>query len=248
VRAPTDLELMLFYDGEIVDEGDHQPDPAAELGDEPPPFLLRARADEIAQWLGLARSPLDRVHGRANDDADADAERAWAIHEGLETLGELVRAEQTVRAPTRSVSDAVMLAIELPEAAELLPLSPAGTAASPPPPSVAAEVGTVRDGLVVRPRFRSWFAGPGFVVAAAAAACVVFVLRGPEAPIGDEPPVPAMLVASTSTVPSFDNGGVAVDTVDFGTKMGTIFLQPGEASLRDNVTTVVWIRDEEPRP
>jgi hypothetical protein len=236
VRTPTELELMLFHDGEIVEDG------AVDLETLPEEdrlaVLFRSRADEIAHWLERA-------------ERGGAGEPALGVAESLAVLGDLVRADAARQAPFVSVAGAVMGAVERREVTESPALSsvsslaaPVAPVSSPPPPPVSAS--WAARPTPVRARLRPWITGSGLL--AAAAACALFVLHGPDAPIGEEPPVPAMLVASAPSLPAYDGSGVAVDTVDFGAKMGTIFLQPGEASLRDSVTTVVWIRDEEPRP
>lgn len=239
VAPPTELELMLLHDGEIIEDDAVDLDLASLPDEERAAVLLRSRAKEIEQWLAQTSPSGRRARGFAAEIA---------------LVGELLRAE--VSAPPAPIAASVMALIEadaktdadadavVPAVAEHPRLSDASPV-SPPAPSITPPVPAA---VVQRFRARSWVAGSG--LALAAAACALFALRAPDSDgfIGEEPPVPAMLVASAPITPALDNGGVAVDTVDFGDKMGTIFLQRGGASVRDGVTTVVWIRDEDPRP
>ncbi len=222
---PTELELMAYYDGELSDD----------------------RAREVERWLEHEDAALDDTYGRLAD--------------GLDIVGRFVREDGArVASAAPSMADAVMARIAserspaspLPASPVVLTASPDVTASTPAVVSrLDADVPTLHQLSAAQPRstrrrVRQLFAAVG--VLAAAAACMIVVLAGQaDAPIGEEPPVPTMLVATAPVLaaPGPDAAGVAVDTVDFGAKVGTIFLQRGDAA---SATTVVWIKDDEARP
>lgn len=194
--------------------------------------LSPERTREVERWLADEEAALDDAYGQLAD--------------GLDLVGRVVR-DATARTASAAPSavDGIMAKI----AAE--------RAAAAPPALVApivrqdADVDTLLRLSAAQPRskrrtVRQIVAAVG--VLAAAAACMVVVLAGQaDAPIGEEPPVPTMLVATAPVlvVPDPGSSGIAVDTVDFGAKVGTIFLQRGDAA---SATTVVWIKDDEARP
>lgn len=211
-----------------------------------------ARPDELelmAYYDGELSPERTRAVERWLEAEEAAFEDTYAqLADGFDLVGRVVRDDGgRAAAMAPSVADAVMarIAAERPEAVQT-PL----TVVTPVTP-VAAGVDAWQRVSATQPRnkrrtVRQLVAAVG--VLAAAAACTLVVLAGqPDAPIGEEPPVPAMLVATAPapTVPDPDAAGVAVDTVDFGAKVGTIFLQRGDAA---SATTVVWIKDDEARP
>lgn len=219
--VPTELELMAYYDGELPED----------------------RAREVERWLEAEEAGLDEVYERMAD--------------GFDLVGRFVRDDGVRTASAApSIADAVMARLAAEKTTERarlaeVPLAPAAPDARPKLVRVDADVPTLHQLSASQPRskrrtVRQLVAAAG--VLAAAAACLMVVLAGQsDAPIGEEPPVPTLLVATAPVLaaPDPDAAGVAVDTVDFGAKVGTIFLQRGDAA---SATTVVWIKDDEARP
>lgn len=230
-RRPSPLEIMALFDGEL--------DPA--------------RAAEVEAWLD--------EHPRAAADYDD-----WLRE--LSAVGELVRDASAARAGAfRSVADDVLRQVaEDRRAAAASPRIGALEAAGPAEPRagdalvpvLASRLPTRSDAVPVprtprrfrRPSWTTLATGVGLV--AAAAACLA-VSHFKDPVIGAKPTTPALVAASgplllVASAPVWsvrEQLGVAVDTVDFGARMGTIFYQPGEAA---SATTVVWIKDEETHP
>ena len=224
--VPDELELMAYYDGELPDD----------------------RAREVERWLETAEG--------AFCESDPGSDSYGRLADGLDVIGRLVREDGArVASAAPSLADAIMarVALEAPRKpsidAPAIALAPSKAASKIV--RVDADVPTLHQLSAAQPRstrrvVRQLVAAMG--VLAAAAACLIVVLAGqPDAPIGEEPPVPTMLVATAPVLlaPDPEAAGVAVDTVDFGAKVGTIFLQRGDAA---SATTVVWIKDDEARP
>jgi len=219
--VPTELELMAYYDGELPED----------------------RARDVERWLEAEEAGLDDVYER--------------MAAGFDLVGRFVRDDGArIASAAPSIADAVMASLAAEKTAERAPpaqfvSAPTAADARPRLVRVDADVPTLHQLSASQPRskrrtVRQLVAAGG--VLAAAAACLMVVLAGQgDAPIGEEPPVPTLLVATAPVLaaPDPDAAGVAVDTVDFGAKVGTIFLQRGDAA---SATTVVWIKDDEARP
>ncbi len=223
---------MLFHDGEL---------------EEP-------RASEVAAWLG------------------ADAGRAGrAKLTAMALVGEAVRSRVAERSQGFDVADAVMRAVEA--SAETDPRE--ATEKPPERLAPVVPISGVRSGARPareaqkrrRPDDRLWRAvGLATAAVAAAAAWAVW----PRATTSDLPiatvsprPLPTMVISLADPVESSavatrptaepvalaavdDVGqGVQVGGVDFGARMGSIFYVARDSDP-GLVTTVVWIREEEP--
>lgn len=234
-RRPSPLEIMAMFDGELDPE----------------------RASEVEAWL--------------EDHPSAAADFADWLQE-LSVVGDLVRDDASTRASAfTSVADVVLRQVAedrrvASEAPRIGALEAAGGAESRAGDGATSTLASdPLSGLparsdapavpriprkIRRPSWTTLATGAGLI--AAAAACLAVSTFG-DPVIGGKPTAsalyvasgPTLLVASAPVWSASEQLGVAVDTVDFGARMGTIFYQPGEAT---SATTVVWIKDEEAHP
>jgi hypothetical protein len=226
--APSDLDLMLYFDGELDDE----------------------RAKEVEVFL------------RTSSDA---RQKLAALDLGATLVRDKI-SEHEAAAP--DLSDAVMARVALETQASEASPAPADSARSADQPSstrrpLRGHVPVVGIPRTIKPaandNARRIFALAAMAIAAAAAlmfwartettttpnaglsptAPPVAVTAPSERPTGaapdqNEPPTPDQEV----------DVGVEVASVDFGTQTGAIFYVPGDTSVAQHSTTVVWLADE----
>ncbi len=141
--------------------------------------------------------------------------RARAIVAALQKAASIVESDALARAGASgadSIADSVMAAIDA-EPARVVPLPVRASRAR-----------------------RFPFASIGVLVAAAAAAVIVFFPHAKEGPLGGE----------TAKGPSAGTfSGVVVDIVDFGARAGTIFYEPSDD---DSAVAVVWVTEDDTNP
>ncbi len=141
--------------------------------------------------------------------------RARAIVAALQKAASIVESDALARAGASgadSIADSVMAAIDA-EPARVVPLPVRASRAR-----------------------RFPFASIGVLVAAAAAAVIVFFPHAKEGPLG----------GATAKGPSAGTfSGVVVDIVDFGARAGTIFYEPSDD---DSAVAVVWVTEDDTNP
>ncbi|TKD07357.1 anti-sigma factor family protein [Polyangium fumosum] len=226
-RPPTDLELMMYVDGEL--EGERLREVRQALSRD---SALRNKVAALSLSASIVRE---------------NAESAAAIDL---TDGIMARIAAD-KSPTRDARDAAP-ALEAPSErkdAEVKPLLRPGLdkAAAKSTPSndnsrgifaLAAVAVAAAAGLMIWGRMD---VGTPHSQGAPVAA----ITTPAEPPAAPAPTTAeAARVADTDAQDGDTEPGVAVAAVDFGTKIGTIFYVPAEAATSNHTTTVVWLADD----
>ncbi|HVK64888.1 MAG TPA: hypothetical protein VM694_10450 [Polyangium sp.] len=227
-RPPTDLELMLYVDGEL--EGD--------------------RLREVRQALSRDSTLRNKVAALSLSAAAVreNAESAVAIDL---TDGIMARIAAD-KSPTRDARDAAPAPLDAPlerKDAEVKPLLRPGldkTAAKSTPSNdnsrgifaLAAIAVAAAAGLMIWGRMDVGTPHPQ----GAPVAVVTTPAELPATPASTT--AEAARAADTESQDGDAEPGVAVAAVDFGTKIGTIFYVPAEAATSNHTTTVVWLADD----
>ncbi|WP_437732230.1 anti-sigma factor family protein [Sorangium sp. So ce1335] len=224
---PTDLELMLYVDGEL-DEARHRQVEAYVRHDP------RCRA-KVAGLVTAADMIRDGALASSAADSIADAVMAK------------IQAEPAVAAKIQ-VAPVAAARADGGAAAQPRAASSSGEATRSPAPL---------RGSPANDNARGIFALTAIAVAAAAALMVWGRMdaEAPSAslPAPTVPevlaPAPLATVSEPAALPSAEGEvqpGVEIATVDFGARMGTIFYVPREAVASGPTTTVVWLSDDGP--
>ena len=228
-RPPTDLELMMYVDGELEGERLREVRQAVSRDD-----VLRSKVAALSLSGAIVR-----------ENAESD-------FAGIDLSDGIMARIAADKSPTREARDeapgptAPALAPE-PKEAEVKPLLRPGlgkVAAKSPSNdnsrgifALAAIAVAAAAGLMIWGRMDVATPGPQAPVAA-----VTTPAEAPAEPA--QAPAEAPRVAETDTEESDDEVGVAVAAVDFGAKIGTIFYVPTEAATSNHTTTVVWLADD----
>lgn len=216
-KPPTDLELMLYLDGEL---------------EEP-------RATEIARFLGDAPEEAEES-GDPGEPAELVGARAKLV--AMDAVGEVVRRRAEAVGQDFSVADAVMAhvaeldragAASAPKALPIKKPAANDNAVSRRIFALAAVAVAAAAAMMVWSRAEA----PGPV-----AERPVAPIEAPVAPIE----APELANPAEGDEPSEEDMGVVVAAVDFGAHSGSIFYVPGGPSLPGETTTVVWVADEVP--
>lgn len=227
-RPPTDLELMMYVDGEL--EGERLREVRQALSRD---SVLRSKVAALSLSGSIVRE-------------NAESAAAIDLTDGIMAR---IAADKSTTLDARDAAPAPASAPQEHKDAEVKPLLRPGLG------KVAAKSGPSNDnsrgifalaaiavaaaaGLMIWGRMDVGTPGPqGAPVAA--------VTTPAEAPAAPAPtPAEAPRAAETDTEESDDEVGVAVAAVDFGTKIGTIFYVPTEAATSNHTTTVVWLADD----
>lgn len=213
--TPSDLELMLYADGELEDERFS----AVEA------FLAReAGAHRKLSSLGL-------VSGLVREQAIASASLADGIADAL-------MAQIAAEAGTNGVVHAVQTPLR--EVASPMAVSPiAHQVAKPANDNSRGIFFLAAAALAAAAALMIWGrAGLQPEVASNPSPAQTTAAR----PLLVTPPAPAKVV---DTAPDADDEhGVEVAAVDFGARMGSIFYVPTGSAASNATTTVVWLNDE----
>ncbi|MFO0618379.1 MAG: hypothetical protein U0414_37645 [Polyangiaceae bacterium] len=248
ISEPTDLELMMYADGEL------DPERAAEvarfLGEHP-------RGGAGDKLFGLA---VLSAHVRAEADRAATAHGADSI---VASVFDAIRAEQEGKSPEARARTNGSVRLERSHAekagAEVVPLARAKSHTKAPHDHAPTMQKPANDNA----RLIFGLAG----VAAAAAIALGIWGRGapsPSLPVGEKVAIVAEDVSAVPTPEQFaeenrraaeiesnkkapspvkdDTPAVAVAAVDFGTKTGAVIYVPSDS--HGATTTVVWVSDE----
>ncbi|MDC0748536.1 anti-sigma factor family protein [Polyangium mundeleinium] len=227
-RPPTDLELMMYVDGEL--EGERLREVRQALSRD---SALRNKVAALSLSASIVRE---------------NAESAATIDL---TDGIMARIAAD-KSPTRDARDDAPAPLDAPlerKDAEVKPLLRPGLdkAAAKSPPlndnsrgifALAAIAVAAAAGLMIWGRMDVGTPHPQG--APVAAATTPAELPATPAPTTAE----AARVADTDAQDGDAEPGVAVAAVDFGTKIGTIFYVPAEAATSNHTTTVVWLADD----
>ncbi|MRG92713.1 hypothetical protein GF068_12350 [Polyangium spumosum] len=227
-RPPTDLELMMYVDGELEGE----------------------RLREVRQAVsrdGVLRSKVAAL-SLAGSIVRENAESAATIDLTDGIMARIAADESTTR-DARDAAPASGEDASERKDAEVKPLLRPGlgkVAAKSGPSNdnsrgifaLAAVAVAAAAGLMIWGRMDVATPGPQ-------GAPVAVVTTPAEAPAAPAPtPTEAPRAADTDVQDGDDEVGVAVAAVDFGTRIGTIFYVPAEAATSNHTTTVVWLADD----
>ncbi|MFO0549245.1 MAG: hypothetical protein U0271_12710 [Polyangiaceae bacterium] len=238
---PTDLELMMYFDGEL---------------DEP-------RRTEVERFVGGDRVALGKLGGLGLVGAGVRNEAAgWSSKVSLTDA--IMRTVESSSAKSQDTARVVTAATPSVETTG----TPIERKRIPTLEAVPSSRMAASSKRAANDNGRSIFALAGLAAAAAVALFVwgrgertnqtaaeapSDVAKSTEITAGDPPPQldPTAVVAQaptptattpTAPVPSDDEPGVAVAAVDFGSKQGAIYYMDGDQ--KGATTTVVWIADE----
>ncbi|MDI1448240.1 hypothetical protein [Polyangium sp. 6x1] len=227
-RPPTDLELMMYVDGEL--EGERLREVRQALSRD---SVLRNKVAALSLSASIVRE-------------NAESAASIDLTDGI--MARIAADESS----TRDARDAAPALLEVPverKGADVKPLLRPGLdkAASKSAPSndnsrgifaLAAIAVAAAAGLMIWGRMDVGAPQPqGAPVAA--------VTTPAELPAAPAPtPAEAPRAADADAQDGDAEPGVAVAAVDFGTKIGTIFYVPAEAATSNHTTTVVWLADD----
>ncbi|MDI3286508.1 hypothetical protein [Polyangium sp. 15x6] len=228
-RPPTDLELMMYVDGELEGERLHE-------------VRLALSRDSVLRSKVAALSLASSIVGENAESGAAEID----LTDGIMAR---IAADKSA---TRDARDAAPAPLEAPverKEAEVKPLLQPGLgkAAAKSAPSndnsrgifaLAAIAVAAAAGLMIWGRMD---VGTPHSQGAPVAA----VTTPEELPAAPAPtPAEAPRAAESDAQDGDAEPGVAVAAVDFGTKIGTIFYVPAEAATSNHTTTVVWLADD----
>ncbi|MDI1481941.1 hypothetical protein [Polyangium sp. y55x31] len=224
-RPPTDLELMMYVDGEL--EGERLREVRLALSRD---SVLRSKVAALSLTSSIVR-----------ENAESDIDLADGI------MARIAADKST----THDARDAAPAPLDAPverKDAEVKPLLRPGlgkTAAKSAPSNdnsrgifaLAAVAVAAAAGLMIWGRMDVGTPHPQ----GAPVAAVTTPAELPAAPA----PTPSEAPRAASDADDGDaEPGVAVAAVDFGAKIGTIFYVPTEAATSNHTTTVVWLADD----
>lgn len=231
MNEPTDLELMMYADGEL--------DPA--------------RAAEVARFLGenpgagagdkLFGLSVLSAHVQAEADRVATAGRADDIVAGVLAA---IRAEQDEPAVAKTNGKARVAEVIALADAKKAEGSKATPAAAPANDNARLIFGLAGVAAAAAIALGIW--GSGANPARAPESVGERVAMVTDTAAAEPPPVenttPAQIESNKKAAPSVqdDTPAVAVAAVDFGTKTGAVYYVPSDSP--GSTTTVVWVTDE----
>jgi len=223
-RPPSDLELMMYADGEL--EGERLREVRQALHRD---SSLRSKLAALSLTSSIVRE--------SSESAASSVDFADAIMAKIAASPEAVLDPRDAAPEPRKVAEVTPLA--RPELSKSLPK----TAAKAGPSNdnargifaLAAVAVAAAAGLMIWGRMDTDVPRPQ-------SAPVAMVATPEAAPT----PTPAPPVADTPTNAAENEGevGVEVAAVDFGSRIGTIFYVPTEAATSNHTTTVVWLADD----
>jgi hypothetical protein len=221
-RPPTDLELMMFVDGELEGE----------------------RLREVRQAIlrdSVLRSKVAALE-LSSDVVRENAEQAGASFDFADAIMSKIAAAPSAELDARDAASEPAHGTR--KVAEVVPLVRPGlgkTSGKAGPTNdnargifaLAAVAVAAAAGLMIWGRMDT------------------DAPRPPSAPVAmvatEAAPLPAPAPEEHAAAPSADEGesvGVEVAAVDFGSRIGTIFYVPTEAATSNHTTTVVWLADD----
>jgi len=229
---PTDLELMLYADGEL-DEARHREVEAHITRD----AQRRAKLAGLDITGALLR---ERAASPALADGIADAVMARILKESTNGVG---AGAARAQAPANKAEAGAPEALQ-PSGGELRDIR-SGAQKKP--------AGTSFDKRPANDNARGIFALAALAAAAAAALMIWGRMEAepPRAMNTTQPPADTHVTPELAPTPAPSpepgdeaNPGVEVAAVDFGARMGTIFYIPTGSSASSPTTTVVWLSDD----